>query len=247
MAGMFVVEPKRDCPHYTSEHLLPPHHWRITLDSAHPGQPLTQPVEYDLPNAHCSTCSDTSENWICLKCKNIACSRYVSGHSNEHFQATGHSLCLSFSDLTTWCNLCESYVLHPKGVPAHRALYFNKFNALSPSEMEASNTEAPTLSSPSVAATVGTSAGAELPSLVTLRQALESVPHSQYVEVEGCEAVDCAICQETVQSGETVTTTPCSHQFHRTCLLTWLLRTNECPTCRTKVLDAWARSPLVEH
>ena len=265
MAAMFVVEPKRDCPHVLShDHLLQEDHWEISVDrngatnatQTHTPTEAQQPVvDYDIPNEQCSACNDTSENWICLKCKAINCSRYVSGHSNAHFESTNHCLCLSFSDLTTWCNLCESYIVSPLLRPSHRALYFNKFNALSPSEV-AANTTATTATTQATQATAADGTLSNInatpdstfvngaPTLVTLRQALEDVPHEKYKE--GDEPLECIVCQETVLVDETVTTlNTCSHKFHRTCLLTWLLRTNECPTCRTKVLEAWSRSPLV--
>jgi len=134
-------------------------------------------------------------------------------------------------------------------------LYFNKFNALSPSEVAANTTAtATTATTQATAAADGTLSNINAtpdstfvngaPTLETLRQALEDVPHEKYKE--GDEPLECIVCQETVLVDETVTTlNTCSHKFHRTCLLTWLLRTNECPTCRTKVLEAWSRSPLV--
>jgi hypothetical protein len=122
-------------------------------------------------------------------------------------------------------------------------LYFNKFNALSPSEV-AANTTATATSATNINATLDSNFVNGAPTLETLRQALEDVPHEKYKE--GDEPLECIVCQETVLVDETVTTlNTCSHKFHRTCLLTWLLRTNECPTCRTKVLEAWSRSPLV--
>lgn len=237
---MFVVEPKRDCPHFAQEtNLLPPEHWTISADTNINSVNTEQdPVSIDIPTSQCNTCQDTSENWICLSCKAISCSRYVSGHSREHFNATEHALCLSFSDLTIWCNACDSYVVSPLGRPAHRALYFNKFGELSPSEL----LEQATINTGEVAEEKKQTNTA--PSIETLRQALENVPHASFSASE--EELTCCICQMDVEVGQNVSSlTTCSHRFHRACLLTWLLRTNECPTCRTQVLEAWARNPVV--
>ena len=84
-----VVEPKTDCPHWTDEHVL-------DRDWAHSN--VTEA---------CSTCSDTAENWLCLACGLVACSRYVNEHMSMHSETAGHPLVVSFSDLSIWCNACE--------------------------------------------------------------------------------------------------------------------------------------------
>lgn len=58
----------------------------------------------------CKECGDPKENWICLQCGSINCSRYVSGHQVAHHGASHHSLALSYSDLSVWCFDCDSYV-----------------------------------------------------------------------------------------------------------------------------------------
>jgi hypothetical protein len=251
---MFVVEPKRDCPHFISTHLLSQEHWTLTVDRLREplGEHAVEAFHIDIPSSPCTICSDTSENWICLACKSIACSRYVHGHAKEHSEEYGHALCLSFSDLTIWCHACDSYVVSLLGKPAHRALYFSKFGELSPSEQAGMNegtgsgdVVCDSMNTPSTPLTPSTPSTSSTPSLESLRQALESVPHAAHTS-EGA-GIECAICQETVQVGQSVTMlNSCSHRFHRTCLLTWLLRTNECPSCRTPVLESWARTPVVE-
>lgn len=60
----------------------------------------------------CVDCDHTEENWVCLHCYVVACARSVKGHMQSHFASTGHSLVLSLSDLSVWCNECDAYVDH---------------------------------------------------------------------------------------------------------------------------------------
>jgi len=47
-------------------------------------------------------CGDSSENWVCLLCHKIFCSRYVNAHAKAHAEATGHLIACSLSDLSFW-------------------------------------------------------------------------------------------------------------------------------------------------
>lgn len=58
----------------------------------------------------CMKCEDISENWACLSCSKTFCSRFVRGHMAEHFEETQHPLVLSFSDISVWCYVCDSYI-----------------------------------------------------------------------------------------------------------------------------------------
>ncbi|KAL4181646.1 hypothetical protein AMTRI_Chr12g238370 [Amborella trichopoda] len=58
----------------------------------------------------CSRCDHPAENWLCLSCNNIFCSRFINGHMLEHYQEAGHCLALSYSDLSVWCFLCDAYL-----------------------------------------------------------------------------------------------------------------------------------------
>ncbi|KAI4318772.1 hypothetical protein MLD38_032441 [Melastoma candidum] len=62
------------------------------------------------PDTHCFRCQHPSENWLCLCCKDVLCSRFVNKHMLHHSQETGHALALSFSDLSVWCFACDSYI-----------------------------------------------------------------------------------------------------------------------------------------
>jgi uncharacterized UBP type Zn finger protein len=61
------------------------------------------------------------ENWMCLECGAIRCSRYQNGHCRMHWESTvqndgdgeGHCVAISFSDLSIWCYVCSAYVKHP--------------------------------------------------------------------------------------------------------------------------------------
>ena len=49
-------------------------------------------------------CGHVGENWICLVCQAIYCSRYVKEHMVIHSaENEGHIIALSFSDLSVWC------------------------------------------------------------------------------------------------------------------------------------------------
>ncbi|KAJ6815895.1 putative histone deacetylase 6 [Iris pallida] len=63
-----------------------------------------------IPDSPCTRCQNPSENWLCLSCKDVLCSRFVNKHMVRHHQETGHCLALSFSDLSVWCFACESYL-----------------------------------------------------------------------------------------------------------------------------------------
>ena len=54
----------------------------------------------------CAECKDETENWVCLKCGGVFCSRYVNEHMVKHNEANpDHCVALSFCDLSFWC--CE--------------------------------------------------------------------------------------------------------------------------------------------
>merc|ERR1711874_425268 len=65
----------------------------------------------------CVDCGDRSENWVCLHCSTILCSRYVNGHGLKHSNTTDHCMALSFSDLSVWCYTCDNYIDNEKLYP----------------------------------------------------------------------------------------------------------------------------------
>ncbi|KAI4295751.1 hypothetical protein L6164_035762 [Bauhinia variegata] len=88
------------------------------------------------PDTPCNRCQHPSENWLCLSCKEVLCSRFVNKHMLQHYQQTGHSVALSFSDLSVWCFSCDSYldaqvILQLR--PVHEIAYILKFGEAPPS------------------------------------------------------------------------------------------------------------------
>jgi uncharacterized UBP type Zn finger protein len=71
------------------------------------------------------SCTST-ENWMCLECGVVRCSRYANGHGLVHWENTkaqssraagqtssvGHCVQLSLSDLSVWCHVCAAYLHH---------------------------------------------------------------------------------------------------------------------------------------
>ncbi|XP_051185392.1 uncharacterized protein [Lolium perenne] len=88
------VEARTSCPH------LP----------AMPAASADELARVPAPDSQCSRCHHPSENWFCLICKDVLCSRFINKHMLHHFQETGHCLALSFSDLSVWCFACDSYL-----------------------------------------------------------------------------------------------------------------------------------------
>ena len=60
---LYAVDPIKDCPHC------------IELDYE-----LFVDKKF---NEKCIQCDNVGENWICLECQQIFCSRYVNGHMVE--------------------------------------------------------------------------------------------------------------------------------------------------------------------
>lgn len=100
------MQPKLDCPHLTDEKVNALTEFLLVTNTDHFSQ------------FKCATCADQTENWICLECLSIECSRYVKSHMVEHNDKTKHSLALSFSDSSFWCYDCESYIDHPSLIKA---------------------------------------------------------------------------------------------------------------------------------
>jgi len=51
----------------------------------------------------------------------------------------------------------------------------------------------------------------------------------------GADAPECGICISRFRRNETVTKLNCDHQFHKTCLDTWLDQKGQCPLCRDHI------------
>ncbi|KAL1355413.1 uncharacterized protein LOC107488668 isoform X1 [Arachis duranensis] len=81
-------------------------------------------------NTPCYECQHPSENWLCLSCKEVLCSRFVNKHMLSHSRRTNHCVALSFSDLSVWCFSCDAYLdaqLIPQLRPVYQLAYILKF------------------------------------------------------------------------------------------------------------------------
>eukprot|EP00300_Choanocystis_sp_HF-7_P018550 c20072_g1_i1.p1 GENE.c20072_g1_i1~~c20072_g1_i1.p1 ORF type:complete len:560 (+),score=127.86 c20072_g1_i1:127-1806(+) len=127
----------KDCPH---------------LDDHH--DPLASPQSLTFDNKCLDGC-DGGENWMCLHCGQVRCSRYVSSHAFAHYRETvahaegsltveqasrgeqagyGHFVAISLADLSVWCYVCEAYVTHNSLGPLISRLQSLKFGEAAPTE-----------------------------------------------------------------------------------------------------------------
>ncbi|KAK3035737.1 hypothetical protein RJ639_033439 [Escallonia herrerae] len=87
------------------------------------------------PDTPCNRCHHPDENWLCLGCKDVLCSRFVNKHMLEHHLERNHFLALSYSDLSVWCFSCEAYldaqVILPLR-PVYEIAYILKFGEAPP-------------------------------------------------------------------------------------------------------------------
>ena len=109
-AGAVLVTPLEWCPHL-GEHVTAP-----------------APAKVDLKTP-CGSCANEGENWLCLRCHEVFCSRYVNEHMLFHGLEKTHLLSISFSDLSVWCYGCEDYVDNEVLVPFKDLLHRAKFDA----------------------------------------------------------------------------------------------------------------------
>ena len=73
----FGVYPITNCPHIKEQHLV---NWANILKEQ----------KEDLLKTKCmkDNCSISDENWLCLDCGTILCSRYKNKHMLEHVEET---------------------------------------------------------------------------------------------------------------------------------------------------------------
>ncbi|XP_064631890.1 histone deacetylase 6-like isoform X3 [Lineus longissimus] len=109
-AHMFAVMPRPWCPHLSMIGPLPDK----GLDA----------------NAPCLDCEAVGENWVCLICYKVYCSRYVNEHMLFHGIATEHPLVLSYADLSIWCYACNDYIHNDALLPAKQSAHLSKFGHL---------------------------------------------------------------------------------------------------------------------
>lgn len=95
LSKLYAISPKVDCPHIAKD------------DVQNSIEFLTNSNTICFP---CQSCNETKENWLCLKCNSIYCSRFTNQHMLKHNQISNHEVALSFSDASLWCYICESYI-----------------------------------------------------------------------------------------------------------------------------------------
>ncbi|XP_010547951.1 PREDICTED: histone deacetylase 6 [Tarenaya hassleriana] len=87
------------------------------------------------PDSPCARCQNPVENWLCLCCEEVLCSRFVNRHMLSHYHQTGHCLALSYSDLSVWCFCCDAY-LDGQAIlqlrPIYTSAYILKFGEAPP-------------------------------------------------------------------------------------------------------------------
>ena len=157
------VVPIDNCPHVQ-------YHVRLTPDQLPPVNSRCSYQHQPKPHQHTTTAGgndsasrsaglkeDTSgepcnstENWICLECGVVRCSRYVHGHGVQHYEDTlegdhdkgpdgaGHCIAVSLSDLSVWCHVCRAYLKDPRLDPLVKKLEELKFG---PSQDDPDNHE----------------------------------------------------------------------------------------------------------
>lgn len=102
----FAVEPRLDCPHITEENL---DKFASFLHASLKGYDR-KAKDNVFASMKCTDCQNTKENWLCLECSAVCCSRYVEGHMAKHNESTKHQIAFSFSDGSFWCYDCDSYI-----------------------------------------------------------------------------------------------------------------------------------------
>lgn len=118
----FAVEPRSDCPHV----LLPQTHLGALTQAEADGDQLTSDdklenlCRYVSQHSDCEheDCDEDRENWLCLQCGKLYCSRYRNGHMAEHcdqldHENNDHCIAVSLCDLSFWCYKCDSYIQSP--------------------------------------------------------------------------------------------------------------------------------------
>lgn len=50
------------------------------------------------------------DNWLCMQCGEIFCSRYVNQHAKNHWEATKHNVTISLNTSACYCYECDDFV-----------------------------------------------------------------------------------------------------------------------------------------
>lgn len=102
----FAVEPRFDCPHVDDSML---DNFAGFLRGSLKEYSITSKTHV-FAALKCETCQDAKENWVCLGCSKLFCSRYVQGHMAAHNSFSSHQIAFSMGDGSFWCYDCDSYI-----------------------------------------------------------------------------------------------------------------------------------------
>ncbi|KAF5373345.1 hypothetical protein D9615_007463 [Tricholomella constricta] len=103
--------------HSSQSSICPVCRYSQTLRSSHPTSSSTRstiPIPFANPStptlSSCSTCSSTTNLWICLICGNIGCGRYGRAHAQQHYENTTHLYALELETQRVWDYAGDGYV-----------------------------------------------------------------------------------------------------------------------------------------
>ncbi|KAG5682111.1 hypothetical protein PVAND_011490 [Polypedilum vanderplanki] len=60
----------------------------------------------------CLDCKNAKDNWLCLKCGGIYCSRYVNEHAKLHSESASHLVSMSINTTSVFCYACNEFVMN---------------------------------------------------------------------------------------------------------------------------------------
>jgi Zn-finger in ubiquitin-hydrolases and other protein len=119
------VLPITDCPHVGHHIVIPPQTLNTSLFHTFCSYiPKEKNLDDGIGRAKedidGNCCPSKDENWICLHCGVVLCSRYQYGHGIRHWEESqqsdpgidqaGHCISASLTDLSVWCHSCKAYL-----------------------------------------------------------------------------------------------------------------------------------------
>ncbi|KAI2494079.1 Zn-finger in ubiquitin-hydrolase [Fragilaria crotonensis] len=117
------VVPISDCPHVQHHVLLSPDKLASPHNATCSHVASKQGTGFAKSDVDDDGSCPSRENWICLQCGVVRCSRYVNGHGIAHYKDTlecdpgedhaGHCVGVSLADLSVWCHACQAYLEDP--------------------------------------------------------------------------------------------------------------------------------------